>query len=231
MDSCQMADRHLRVSAGMFGNAEETPVGADCTPESNARWQESPDGGSAWEANSTVATVSAGIAGREQIAGASISSIEYMSIQSAHAQQGVPTRVVMAAAGAAVADVGGQRHLQRHRSPKVTRMWTPEELQAATGNPSSSWLQHGLALRSAYLQAENEDGAGVQSEPDVTSFHESFCGTVDYIWHSPGLRALRVLATEPAHVLKQQSRGLPSHRWPSDHLPIACDLVPLAGRE
>ena len=42
-------------------------------------------------------------------------------------------------------------------------------------------LQHPLQLRSAYLEV-------VGTEPEFTSFHSKFCGTVDYIWYSPQVR-------------------------------------------
>jgi len=39
-------------------------------------------------------------------------------------------------------------------------------------------LQHPLRLQSAYMDVTG-------SEPEFTSCHDRFCGTVDYIWYTP----------------------------------------------
>lgn len=41
-----------------------------------------------------------------------------------------------------------------------------------------SVLQHPLTLQSAYKEVTG-------SEPEFTSCHDRFCGTVDYIWYTP----------------------------------------------
>ena len=38
-------------------------------------------------------------------------------------------------------------------------------------------LEHPLQLQSAYMEVTG-------SEPEFTSCHDKFCGTVDYIWYS-----------------------------------------------
>ena len=39
-------------------------------------------------------------------------------------------------------------------------------------------LQHPLQLQSAYMEVTG-------TEPEFTSCHDRFCGTVDYIWYTP----------------------------------------------
>lgn len=43
-------------------------------------------------------------------------------------------------------------------------------------------LQHPLKLQSAYMGVTG-------SEPEFTSCHDRFCGTVDYIWYTPQVSA------------------------------------------
>ena len=56
------------------------------------------------------------------------------------------------------------------------------------------------------------------SEPAMTSAHGKFRGTVDYIFHTPGIGATRVL--KPPTV----RGGLPSEEYPSDHVSIVADV-------
>ena len=60
-------------------------------------------------------------------------------------------------------------------------------------------------------------------EPEVTSFHGDFEGTVDYILHTAQLRVLSTMPT-PSRAELRKRRSLPDWRMPSDHVPIVCDL-------
>ncbi|BBN11461.1 hypothetical protein Mp_5g12060 [Marchantia polymorpha subsp. ruderalis] len=103
--------------------------------------------------------------------------------------------------------------------------WTPEELTAATGSLDVTTVRHNLRLRSAYTEIEGEVGCrDPQGEPLVTTYHKKFMGTVDYIWHTEGLDTVKVLDTLPVNVL-QRCQGLPSQKWGSDHLALACELA------
>lgn len=109
--------------------------------------------------------------------------------------------------------------------------WTPEELNAATGDPSERVVKHSFKLQSAYSSIQspvgNRDTVG---EPLATIYHGKFMGTVDYIWFSEGLAPMRVLDILPIHVL-QRTRGLPSKKWGSDHLALACEFAFLTGKK
>ncbi len=74
-------------------------------------------------------------------------------------------------------------------------------------------LTHARAgeLRSCYAEV-------CGSEPAMTSAHGKFRGTVDYIFHTPGIGATRVL--KPPTV----RGGLPSEEYPSDHVSIVADV-------
>nr|XP_027109696.1 carbon catabolite repressor protein 4 homolog 5-like [Coffea arabica] len=61
-------------------------------------------------------------------------------------------------------------------------------------------------------------------EPLATSYHSKFMGTVDYIWHTGELLPVKVLETLAINKLKETG-GLPSKRWGSDHLALACELA------
>lgn len=88
--------------------------------------------------------------------------------------------------------------------------WTPMEIEAATGSSECMTVEHKLKLRSAYTEVEVDhifhflftfqfkdleeyifmgscfqDCSGSRDpngEPQVTSYHRCFQGTVDYIW-------------------------------------------------
>ncbi|KAJ7556842.1 hypothetical protein O6H91_05G100800 [Diphasiastrum complanatum] len=103
--------------------------------------------------------------------------------------------------------------------------WTPEELQAATGNSKCTTVSHKLKLRSAYSEIQGRcDTRDSKGEPLVTTYHRKFMGTVDYVWHTEGLDTLRVLDVLPVEVLRC-TRGLPNHKWGSDHMALACELA------
>ncbi|CAM6050602.1 unnamed protein product [Sphagnum compactum] len=103
--------------------------------------------------------------------------------------------------------------------------WSPEELKAATGSEQQTVVRHDLLLQSSYAQIEGKAGSrDDMGEPLVTTYHRKFMGTVDYIWHTDGLFVVRVLDTLPVDVL-ERSHGLPSQKWGSDHLALACELA------
>ncbi|CAM6088164.1 unnamed protein product [Calypogeia fissa] len=119
----------------------------------------------------------------------------------------------------------------KHNPVKRKWHWTREELLAATGTLDCTALRHNLNLRSAYSQIKGEEGCrDAQGEPLVTTFHKKFMGTVDYIWHTEGIDTVKVLDMLPVHVL-ERTRGLPSKKWGSDHLALACELAFLPGVE
>ncbi|CAN6478833.1 unnamed protein product [Victoria cruziana] len=61
-------------------------------------------------------------------------------------------------------------------------------------------------------------------EPLATSYHSKFLGTVDYLWYSNGLVPTRVLDTLPIDIL-QQTGGLPSEKFGSDHLALVSEFA------
>ncbi|KAK9278703.1 hypothetical protein L1049_028278 [Liquidambar formosana] len=103
--------------------------------------------------------------------------------------------------------------------------WSDEELRLATGSDGVTHLRHHLKLSSAYMGVPGSCRTRYNyGEPLATSYHSKFMGTVDYIWHSEKLVPMRVLETLPIDILKKTG-GLPSERWGSDHLAIACELA------
>ena len=70
-------------------------------------------------------------------------------------------------------------------------------------------------MRSAYA---------VWGEPQCTSFHSGFQGTVDYILFDHARLKLATLMPVPPIELIAQHGSLPDHVTPSDHLPIAADF-------
>ncbi|KAL3696710.1 hypothetical protein R1sor_010786 [Riccia sorocarpa] len=117
--------------------------------------------------------------------------------------------------------------VSRWPSDKSVRRWhwTPEEIVAATGTVDETVVRHKLNLRSAYTEIGGEGGCrDPLGEPLVTTYHKKFMGTVDYIWHTEGLDTVRVLDTLPVNVL-ERCQGLPSRKWGSDHLALACELA------
>ncbi|CAL9072263.1 unnamed protein product [Musa textilis] len=104
-------------------------------------------------------------------------------------------------------------------------LWTPVEIEVASGSAECNFLEHCLKLRSIYTDVEDYAGTKDTSrEPQVTSYNRQFMGTVDYIWSSEGLQTAKVLETFPKHVL-QQTSGFPTKRWGSDHVALACELA------
>ncbi|XP_010917938.1 carbon catabolite repressor protein 4 homolog 6 [Elaeis guineensis] len=104
-------------------------------------------------------------------------------------------------------------------------LWTPMEIEIASGNAECTTVEHNLKLRSAYVDVEDYAGTKDSSgEPQVTSYNRQFMGTVDYIWCSEDLQTVKVLDTIPQHVL-QQTPGFPTKKWGSDHIALACQLA------
>ncbi|KAK6925247.1 hypothetical protein RJ641_009573 [Dillenia turbinata] len=107
------------------------------------------------------------------------------------------------------------RHNANYSGPLVHE-WSQEELRLATGNETTTLLQHSLKLCSAYLGVPGtkltRDGNG---EPSATSYHSE---------HTEQLVPLRVLETLPMGILRR-TQGLPNKMWGSDHLALVCELA------
>ncbi|KAM3218396.1 carbon catabolite repressor protein 4 6 isoform X2 [Capsicum annuum] len=104
-------------------------------------------------------------------------------------------------------------------------VWTPIDLETATGNTDCTVLEHNLKLTSAYREVEGFPGTRDSSgEPEVTSYHRLFMGTVDYIWRSKGLQTARVLAPIPKNAM-QFVRGFPTKKWGSDHIALVSEFA------
>ncbi|XP_071717761.1 carbon catabolite repressor protein 4 homolog 6 [Rutidosis leptorrhynchoides] len=103
--------------------------------------------------------------------------------------------------------------------------WTPMEIEAATGSSECTTMEHKLILRSAYTEVEDYSGTrDSNGEPQVTSYHRGFQGTVDYIWRSKGLQTARVLAPIPKQAM-QWTPGFPTKKWGSDHIALVAELA------
>ena len=70
-------------------------------------------------------------------------------------------------------------------------------------------------LASAYAHA---------GEPECTSFHSGFEGTVDYILHTAADFCVRTVLPTPSRRELEARRSLPDWATPSDHVPIPADL-------
>ncbi|KAI3825990.1 hypothetical protein L1987_00029 [Smallanthus sonchifolius] len=103
--------------------------------------------------------------------------------------------------------------------------WTPMEIEAATGSSECMTMEHHLKLRSTYTEVEDYSGTrDSYGEPQVTSYHRGFQGTVDYIWRSEGLQTVRVLAPIPKHAM-EWTPGFPTKKWGSDHVALVAELA------
>lgn len=69
-------------------------------------------------------------------------------------------------------------------------------------------------LKSAYAFKPTRSSTG---EPAFTTYHETFKGTVDYVFYGNGLSAEEVLELPHA---KAYGRGIPSTEWGSDHMSL-----------
>jgi hypothetical protein len=104
-------------------------------------------------------------------------------------------------------------------------LWTPAEIQIATGNAECTFLEHPLSLKSTYTEAVDSSGTrDPNGEPLVTSYNKCFLGTVDYIWRSEGLQTTRVLAPIPKRVM-ESTQGYPTKKWGSDHIALVSELA------
>ncbi|XP_026389804.1 carbon catabolite repressor protein 4 homolog 6-like isoform X2 [Papaver somniferum] len=105
--------------------------------------------------------------------------------------------------------------------------WTPMDIETATGNAECTLLESPLKLKSSYAEVEDYSGTrdSVSKEPQVTSYHRRFAGTVDYIWHSEDLQTVKVLDTIPKQALQNWSLGFPTKKWGSDHLALASQFA------
>ncbi|KAJ1438254.1 Endonuclease/exonuclease/phosphatase superfamily [Sesbania bispinosa] len=104
-------------------------------------------------------------------------------------------------------------------------LWTPMEIETATGNAECTFLEHPLPLRSTYTEAMDCSGTrDPHGEPLVTSYNRCFLGTVDYIWRSGGLQTTRVLAPIPKHAM-ERTPGFPTKKWGSDHIALVSELA------
>ena len=109
--------------------------------------------------------------------------------------------------------------------------WDDEGLRAAMGTEASEAeekknpfrVAHALrgALASCY-RAVSADG----EEAPVTSWHGRFKGTVDYLFHTAGIRTRRVLMP-PKSV---RGGALPSEEFASDHFCVVADVAFERGR-
>ncbi|KAG5591769.1 hypothetical protein H5410_042283 [Solanum commersonii] len=82
-----------------------------------------------------------------------------------------------------------------------------------------------LALQFKYWQLRDFSGTRDSTgEPEVTSYHRLFMGTVDYIWRSEGLQTARVLAPIPKNAM-QFVRGFPTKKWGSDHIALVSEFA------
>ena len=63
-----------------------------------------------------------------------------------------------------------------------------------------------------------------RGEPEATSYHSRFMGTVDYIWHTASQLKVRAVLPTPSRNELAARRSLPDRMTPSDHVPIACTL-------
>ncbi|KAI4316285.1 hypothetical protein L6164_024280 [Bauhinia variegata] len=104
-------------------------------------------------------------------------------------------------------------------------LWTPMEIETATGNAECTVLEHQLPLRSTYTEVTDCSGTrDSNGEPLVTSYNRCFSGTVDYIWRSEGLQTIRVLAPIPKHAM-EWTPGFPTKKWGSDHIALVSELA------
>ncbi|CAM8949523.1 unnamed protein product [Rhodiola kirilowii] len=104
-------------------------------------------------------------------------------------------------------------------------LWTPTEIETATGNADCTSLEHPLKLSSTYSETEDLLGTrDANGEPLITSYHRCFCGTVDYIWRSEGIRTVRVLSPMRKQAM-QWTAGFPTKKWGSDHIALVAQLA------
>ncbi|OIW03077.1 hypothetical protein TanjilG_19357 [Lupinus angustifolius] len=117
------------------------------------------------------------------------------------------------------------KSIDAENTPYNPSLWTPMEIETATGNVDCTFLEHQLPLRSTYTEAMDCSGTrDPHGEPLVTSYNRCFLGTVDYIWRSEGLQTTRVLAPIPKHAM-DWTPGFPTKKWGSDHIALVSELA------
>lgn len=98
---------------------------------------------------------------------------------------------------------------------------TDEIVQRASARGADRFLNnpdgvsHSLNLDSAYRTV-------LGAEPRYTNFKPTFKDCLDYVWFKGGdsLRPVAVLAPPSDQTLAEENGGIPSRRFPSDHIPI-----------
>jgi len=61
--------------------------------------------------------------------------------------------------------------------------------------------------------------------PKYTNYVPEFQACLDYIFYDKALLKVRsIVNPPPTEVLEAQNGGLPSEVFPSDHIPLICDL-------
>jgi len=107
---------------------------------------------------------------------------------------------------------------------KVHSTLLPEDMPSDPAHilPGRDVLSHGLMLQSAYASVMGRD-------PAFTNFTEGYKGTLDYVYFSSDqLAAVAVLNVPSDKALQEYSnKPLPNEQWPSDHLCLCADFVPL----
>jgi len=94
---------------------------------------------------------------------------------------------------------------------------TLQLLQKMKIKPPFKSFKHELGLKSAYCSV-------LGREPRCTNLTHEFKGTLDYIWYSKNsLSPLAVLDIPETGTLREEV-GLPSSKFPSDHLLLYCVL-------
>lgn len=111
------------------------------------------------------------------------------------------------------------------RTPYDPSAWTPIQIEYATGSSECTFVEHPIKLRSTYSEIEDHSGTrDSNGEPQVTSYHRRFSGTVDYIWRSEGLQTIRVRAPMEREAM-QWTPGFPTKKWGSDHIALVTELA------
>ena len=87
--------------------------------------------------------------------------------------------------------------------------------------------RHNLKLTNSHDWAASVVAKETDSTPKLplTNYTHTFQGTLDYVWFTPerGLEIVAALGGLPVEELSKET-GLPSSRFPSDHLPVLCQL-------
>jgi len=92
----------------------------------------------------------------------------------------------------------------------------PQHHHKSSPVPSHSFeFHHEVGLASAYAKILGQ-------EPRCTNLTREFEGTLDYLWYTKkSLRPVAILDIPSYSCLKEEI-GLPSKKFPSDHLPLLC---------